>query len=97
MSVLVCDNISKTYRRKNSIRNFTFNFLEKKVYAIVGKSDSGKDLLMDLLTAKEKTNRGCVYLDGEPLYNNSIMKNRICYIDKNISFSKQISFKSYEI
>ena len=50
---------------------FNFNFLDKKIYAIVGKSDSGKDLLMDLITAKEKTSRGCVYLDGEPLYNNS--------------------------
>ena len=93
MSVLVCDNISKTYRRKDSIRSFNFNFLDKKIYAIVGKSDSGKDLLMDLITAKEKTSRGCVYLDGEPLYNNSIMNNRICYIDKNVSFSKQITVK----
>ncbi len=93
MSVLVCDCISK-YSKNNSIHNFNFNFLEKKIYSIVGKTDSGKKLLLDLLTAKTKPDSGVVYLDGEPLYNNSKMLKRICYLDKNTRFGKQSTPRS---
>lgn len=93
MSILVCDNISKINKRKNSVRNFNFNFLEKKIYAIVGKSDSGKELLLDLMNARIPSETGCVYLDGEPLYNNTKMKDRICYIDKSTVFAKNITVK----
>lgn len=93
MSILVCDNISKIYKKKNSVKNFTFNFLEKKIYAIVGKSDSGKELLLDLMTVNNQPDSGCVYLDGEPLLNNNEMASRICFIDKSIAFSKQITVK----
>ena len=93
MSILVCDNISKIYKKKNSVRNFNFNFLEKKIYAIVGKSDSGKELLLNIMTGKQGPKNGCVYLDGEPLMHNHVMSNRICYIDKSISFSKKITVR----
>lgn len=86
MSVLVCDNISKKSKKDEGIKNFNFNFLEKQVYAIVGRSDSGKNLLLDLISGKTKPSDGTVYLDGENLYNNSKMNERICYIPKTTRF-----------
>lgn len=94
MSVLVCDCVTKNNKPNNSIFNFNFNFLEKKVYSIVGKADSGKDLLLDILTAKIKPDSGNVYLDGELLYNNKKMLRRICYLNKDTKFSKQATIKS---
>lgn len=93
MSILVCDNITKKQSTRNSINSFTFNFLEKKIYAIVGKSNSGKKILLDALTAKVKPENGCVYLDGEPLYNNKKMLERICYLNKKTKFLKNITVK----
>ena len=94
MSVLVCDNILKKQQDNNSIRNFNFNFLDNKVYAIIGKSDSGKDLLLDVITGKVKPTSGCVYLDGEPLYNNNTMNLRICYLNNTVKFPKTFSIKT---
>ena len=94
MSVLVCDNVHKKQQDNNSIRNFNFNFLDSKVYAIVGKSDSGKDMLLDIITGKVKTTSGCVYLDGEPLFNNNTMNSRICYLNNNTKFPKTFSVKT---
>ena len=94
MSVLVCDCISKNNKNTSSIFNFNFNFLDKKIYSIVGKADSGKDILLDLISAKIKPDSGEVYLDGEPLFNNKKMLSRICYLDKETKFSKQATVKS---
>lgn len=85
MSVLVCDAISKN-NKNNSIRSFTYNFLDKRIYSIIGKKDSGKKILLDIITGKEKADSGCVYLDGEPLYNNSKMDKRICFLKKSTKF-----------
>lgn len=85
MSVLVCDAISKN-NKNNSIRSFTYNFLDKRIYSIIGKKDSGKKILLNIITGKEKPDSGCVYLDGEPLYNNSKMNKRICYLSKKTKF-----------
>ena len=86
MSVLVCDNVSKKSLRKESIKNFSFDFLDNKVYAIVGRSDSGKDTLLDTISGKVKASDGSVYLDGEKLHHNKIMNERICYIPKDTTF-----------
>ncbi len=87
MSVLVCDNITKINQNHNSIKNFSYNFLDNKIYGIVGKSDSGKDTLLKLLTAKYYSSEGNVYLDGEVLSRKHFMSSKICFISKGHHFS----------
>lgn len=86
MSVLLCDNISKKKTDDNLISGFSFNFLDKKIYGIIGKTNSGKNLLLDLLNAKTKPSSGNIWVDGEKLKPFSKMKNRVCYIKKNTYF-----------
>lgn len=86
MSVLVCDNISFNKNKKYGIDNFSYNFLDNKIYAIVGKSDSCQKQLLNLICAKEKPTSGACYLDGELLLNNSKINKRICYISNKTSF-----------
>ena len=54
MSVLVCEGITKIEKNKPSIRNFNFNFLDNRIYGIVGKSDSGNELLLQFKFLKMK-------------------------------------------
>ncbi|MDD3171781.1 MAG: ATP-binding cassette domain-containing protein [Bacilli bacterium] len=93
MSVLVCDNITKIYKDHNSIKNFSFNFLDNQIYAIIGRSDSGKDTLLQLMTAKIKPNDGFVYLDGDILQGNSKILSRLCYIPAKTTFPDYMSVK----
>ena len=86
MSVLLCDNISKNNSNNNSIQNFNFNFLDKKIYGILGKSNSGKEILLDLITSKIKPDEGTIWVDGEDLYKNKTMLDRVCYINKKQTF-----------
>ncbi|MCK9470557.1 MAG: ATP-binding cassette domain-containing protein [Bacilli bacterium] len=94
MSVLVAENLNLVYKNSPSILNFSYNFLDNKIYAIVGKSDSGKDVLLDLISARLEPTEGCVYLDGEKLLNNAKMSKRLCYISNKTSFPGHLSVKN---
>lgn len=93
MSVLLCDNISKAYPNNSSIQNFSYNFLDKKMYGIVGKSDSGKDILFDILSSKTNPALGTVWVDGENLWMNQKMIEKICFIRKDTRFSSLLTVK----
>lgn len=86
MSVLLCNNISKKKNKNNQINGFSFNFLDKKIYGLLGKTDSGKDLLLDLLCGKVKPSSGDIWVDGEKITRFSKMRHRVCYIKKNAFF-----------
>ena len=86
MSVLVCEGITKIEKNKPSIRNFNFNFLDNRIYGIVGKSDSGNELLLQAITARTKVDSGSVYIDGELLTNDRRVSERLCYLSNDTSF-----------
>lgn len=87
MSVLVCENITKINQDHNSIKSFNYNFLESRIYAILGKSNSGKGALLNLLSGKDAPDSGVIYLDGKVLKKNSNLTKRLCYISKDHHFS----------
>ena len=86
MSVLLCNNISKKKNKNNQINGFSFNFLDKKIYGLLGKTDSGKGLLLDLLCGKVKPSSGDIWVDGEKITRFSKMRHRVCYIKKSAFF-----------
>lgn len=86
MSVLVCENISKSKFNKEIIHNFSYNFLDNQIYAIIGNDSKKQNELLNLLCGKDKPTLGKVYLDGELLYNNNIMSERLCYISSETTF-----------
>lgn len=86
MSVLVCENISKTIGKNEIVHNFSYNFLDNQIYAVIGNDTKKQNELLNLLCGKNKPSTGTVYLDGEPLYNNNAMGERLCYISSNTTF-----------
>lgn len=86
MSVLVCENISKNKKNTEIIHSFSYNFLDNQIYAVIGNDTKKQNELLNLICGKEKPSTGVVYLDGEPLYNNNLMSERLCYISNETSF-----------
>ena len=86
MSVLVCENVSKYNKNQEIIHNFSYNFLDNQIYAIIGNNTQTQNELLNLICGKEKVSSGCVYLDGEELYKNYNMSERLCYISSETSF-----------
>lgn len=93
MSVLVCENISFQHKQEDIIKGFNFNFLENKVYAVIGKKHSGKTTLLKLLSGQVVPTEGTIYLDGRKLSFNNKMSNRICFIASDLSFPNHLKVK----
>ncbi len=93
MSVLVCENINKNINKNKAIQNFSYNFLDNNIYAIIGNSKEIQNELLNILCAKEKPNSGEIYLDGELLFNNQEMSERICYIASDTTFPNFLRIK----
>lgn len=93
MSVLVCENISFYHKNNQIIKGFNFNFLENKVYGIVGRKQSGKTTLLKLISGQITPSEGDIYLDGKKLPFNNKINNRICFIASDLSFPKHLTIK----
>lgn len=86
MSVLVCENVSKTSKKEVIVHNFSYNFLDNQIYAIIGNDTKKQNELLNLICGKDKVSSGCVYLDGEELYKNFTISERLCYISSETTF-----------
>lgn len=71
MELLRAEHVSYHYRNKyqvvEAIKDFSFSFETKKVYAIVGSSGSGKSTLLSLLAGLDIPSSGEVFFRGEAL------------------------------
>ena len=65
MSVLKLENISFAYDKKPIFKNLNLEFEKGKVYAIVGKSGTGKTTLLSVLSGLAAPTSGNVYYKGQ--------------------------------
>lgn len=65
MSVLKLENISFTYDKNPIFKNLNLQFEKGKVYAIVGKSGTGKTTLLSVLSGLAAPTSGNVYYKGQ--------------------------------
>ena len=83
------ENLNKTYKEKTyetiALKDFNFEFIDSKFYAILGKSGCGKTTLMNLIGGIDKPTSGSIIYDDidiVKLKNNDLAK----YRNKNIGF-----------
>lgn len=65
MSVLKLENISFAYDKKPIFKNLNLDFEKGKIYAIVGKSGTGKTTLLSILSGLAAPTSGNVYYEGQ--------------------------------
>jgi ABC-type multidrug transport system ATPase subunit len=74
---ILAENVEKKFRQEYVIKNFNFEFLDHKKYAIVGPNGSGKSTLLQLLSQFSLPTKGTVnYLDeqGKQIGNDQAFK-----------------------
>ena len=70
MSQLVCENISKQYKKKEVLRDVNLTIEQGKIYGLVGRNGAGKTTLLSIMTAQNPATGGTVTLDGMPVWEN---------------------------
>ena len=67
----VCD-IKKSFGDNEVLKGISFNVKKGEAVSVIGSSGSGKSTVLRCIVGLEKINDGSIYLDGEPLVENSV-------------------------
>ncbi|OAS86759.1 MULTISPECIES: ATP-binding cassette domain-containing protein [Metabacillus] len=87
------ENITKTYGKKISLNNISFELEENKIYGLLGRNGAGKTTLMHLIAGHISPSDGSVKLNGlNPFNNRNVLKN-ICLINESGNFNQSLKIK----
>lgn len=79
MSQLVCENISKQYKKKVVLHDIDLTIEQGKIYGLVGRNGAGKTTLLSILTAQNPATSGTVTYDGMPVWENQKALDHLCF------------------
>ena len=79
MSQLVCENISKTYKKHEVLHDINLAIEQGKIYGLVGRNGAGKTTLLSIMTAQNPATTGTVTCDGMPVWENQQALDHLCF------------------
>jgi len=68
MAILSVKNIYKRFGKTEVLKGVSFDMEEGQVVSVLGSSGSGKTTLLRCINFLERADSGCIYLDGELLF-----------------------------
>ena len=86
-------NLVKRFDNFAAIDGMTFTFEEGRIYGLVGANGSGKSTLLRTLCGVYICDEGEVTVDGEEVFNNPQIKEKICYLPDTPFFVHQSNLK----
>ncbi|APC39397.1 ABC transporter ATP-binding protein [Clostridium estertheticum] len=88
-------NMSKKIDDKYILKNVDLHVNKGSIFGIIGENGAGKTTLIKCLTGIYRVNEGRILIDGEEIFDNNKIKQKIGYVsDENQYFS---SFKVKEL
>ena len=84
--MLQVTNVTKCFGNFRALDNLTMTVPRGTVYGLVGPNGAGKSTIIRLLTGVYTPDGGQITMDGQPVYENTAMKERIGYIPDEIFY-----------
>ncbi len=84
--MLELQNITKTFGKFKALDDLSLSVPQGAVYGLVGPNGAGKTTAIRHMTGVYRPDSGCVTLEGLPVYENPIIKERICSIPDDIFY-----------
>lgn len=79
MSKITCTNIRKSYKGKNVLHGINLELESGKIYGLIGRNGAGKTTLLSIISAQNPASGGEVRLDGDKIWENKKVLERICF------------------
>ena len=79
-------NVTKTFGAFKALDDLTMSVPQGTVYGLVGPNGAGKTTAIRLLTGVYRPDSGDITLEGLPIYENPVIKERICSIPDDIFY-----------
>ena len=83
------ENLVKTFDGFRALDGADFHVKKGAIYGLVGPNGAGKSTLIRHLTGIYKQDEGSVLIDGEPVFENPAVKEKIAYIPDDLFYFAQ--------
>ena len=84
--MLEMQNVTKTFGSFKALDGLSMSVPQGAVYGLVGPNGAGKSTAIRLLTGVYRPDCGSITLDGQPVYENPTVKERVCCIPDDIFY-----------
>ena len=78
--MLKMQNVTKKFGNFIALDDFSMSVPKGAVYGLVGPNGAGKSTAIRLLTGVYRPDKGEITMEGTPVYENTAIKRRMCYI-----------------
>ena len=84
--MLKAEKITKYFGSFQALSEISLSIEKGSIYGLVGSNGAGKSTLLRILAGVYRQDSGNVSLDGDRVYNNPVVKNRIAYVSDDLYF-----------
>ena len=74
-----CEHITKVYGGREVLKDVSLTLEPGKIYGLIGRNGAGKTTFLSILTAQNPATKGTVSLDGEPVWENRKVLEKLCF------------------
>lgn len=88
-------NLSKYYSETGvlSLDDVSLDIPEKSIVGLIGVNGAGKSTLLRIAAGIYRQDKGTVLIDGEPVYENNSVKNKLAYVSDEQFFRHGMTMK----
>ncbi len=87
--MIKCTDVVKTFDKFEALSHLSCTIPDGSVYGMVGSNGAGKSTLLRLLTGIYRADTGTIEYDGEPIYENTKLKDDIAFVPDELFFLSQ--------
>lgn len=84
--MLKVEGVSKRFAQTEALKLIDMTLSEGSILGLVGSNGAGKSTLMRLLCGVYKPDAGSILYDGEPVYDNPLVKEQIAFVPDELYF-----------
>lgn len=87
--MIKCTDVVKTFDKFEALSHLNCTIPDGSVYGMVGSNGAGKSTLLRLLTGIYRADTGTIEYDGQPIYENTELKDDIAFVPDELFFLPQ--------
>ena len=84
--MLKTTEIDKSFGTHRVLKGISLELQEGHIFGLLGTNGAGKSTLLRMVAGVLRPDRGEIQLDGQPVYENPEMKEKICYLSDDPAF-----------
>ena len=93
MNIIQCEELSKSFGRRNVLQRVTCAIDAEKIIGIIGRNGAGKSTLLNIFAGYLKPTTGSCKVFNENPFNNIQTAANMIFIDDQLSFSDYLSLE----